>query len=144
MEARKKDIDERLDVKIFKAHAPPPTPAVTIGPNDSPTMQHPFSKPEAGDVTLRLWIYEIQKNAWLFNEKTLQYEYTTTNLLNQNSRRKKLIAMGEQVYGSWVKVMLNLGLVLNQMQGNRQRITERHVDNLVLATGFEDIIGNYG
>ena len=107
-------------------------------------MQHPFSKPEAGDVTLRLWIYEIQKNAWLFNEKTLQYEYTTTNLLNQNSRRKKLIAMGEQVYGSWVKVMLNLGLVLNQMQGNRQRITERHVDNLVLATGFEDIIGNSG
>ena len=141
LEAHKNDIDDRIDIKIFKAHAPPPTPAVTVpaGPNESPTMQHPFAKPEAGDVTLRLWVYEIQKNAWLFNEKTLQYEYSTTNLLNQNNRRKKLIILGEQVYASWVKVMLNLGLLLNQLQSNRQRITERHVDNLVLATGFEDI-----
>jgi TPR repeat protein len=91
-------------------------------------------------VTIRHWLYDLQKNAWLFNEKTIRYEAVSTTILNINSRRKKLFEMGMELHSSWVNLMLHLGLVISQKTSVSQESTSKNLNKLVVATGLSDVM----
>lgn len=110
----------------------------------SPLPRHPFSRPETETITLQHWIYDLQKNAWYLNEKTIRYEISITTILTMNSRKRKLIEMTETVYTSWVNLMLHLGLVLAQMNSESQFKTSTDLNRLVVATGLSEVVsGNH-
>lgn len=84
-----------MDIPIERATAPPKTPVAED--ISSPSLQHPFMRPQEEQVTLKHWIYDLQKNSWLFNEKTLRYENIVTTILTQGARRRKLQDLGIEV-----------------------------------------------
>ena len=128
-----------METAIKMATAPPKTPALSM--SSSPDQAHPFMRPE-GKVTIKHWIYDLQKNAWLFNEKTIRYEASITTLLTQAARRRKLLELGMEIHTSWVNLMLHLGLVIAQEAAEQQTATAGKVTNLAVATGMTDVISD--
>ncbi|KAJ3334637.1 hypothetical protein HDU91_002624 [Kappamyces sp. JEL0680] len=137
---RRKDVENYFIVPIQQASLPPATPAQPLDPS-SPAIHHPYTRPESSEsVTLKHWIYDLQKNLWIFNEKTLRYESTVTTLLTQGSRRRKLVDLGVEAHTSWVNLMLHLGLVISQHNSESQQQTAADLNKLVIATGLTDVV----
>lgn len=130
-----------MDTAIKMATAPPKTPAFNMS-SSSPDQPHPFMRPESGKVTIKHWIYDLQKNSWLFNEKTIRYESSITTLLTQAARKRKLLDLGMEIHTSWVNLMLHLGLVIAQEAAEQQTATAGQVTNLAVATGMTDVIAD--
>jgi hypothetical protein len=132
-----------MNTVILHGQAPAKTPIVlpsnTV--NDSPALQHPYQRPEMSEVTIRHWLYDLQKNAWLFNEKTIRYELASTTILNIGSRKKKLFEMGMELHSSWVNLLLHLGLVISQQNSKNQQSTSKNLNKLVVATGLSEVLG---
>ncbi|KAI8896846.1 hypothetical protein BC833DRAFT_78085 [Globomyces pollinis-pini] len=61
-----------------------------------------------------------------------------TSILNQNSRKKKLAELVNSVHKSWVNLMLNLNLVIQQEQKSNQANTSDNLTKLAVATGLTD------
>lgn len=136
---RKKDVELFLDVPIIKAKAPPMTPLVAADLT-SPISQHPFTRPDEEVITLKHWIYDLQKNTWIFNQKTIRYESLVTTLITQGIRRRKLIELGMDLHSSWVNLMLHLGLVVSQETNMQQKTTSKNLNKLFIATGMTDVL----
>jgi hypothetical protein len=133
------------DTVIQVGQAPPKTPLVAppTDPAASPTVQHPFVKPESGQVTIKHWLYDLQKNIWHLNEKTLRYENFPTTFLTQSSRRRRLLELGMEVHTSWVNLMLHLGLVISQQTSESQKTTSKNLNKLVVATGMTEVLEEF-
>ena len=141
---REGDVQQFINIPIDKASAPPLTPATTSLPPSSPsspaTPHHPFSRPTSEGVTLQHWIYDLQKNSWYLNEKTIRYESVVTTILTISSRKRKLMELAEKVHASWVNLMLHLGLVISQMNSESQSKTSSNLNRLVVATGLAEVV----
>jgi hypothetical protein len=89
---------------------------------------------------LRHWVYDLQKNIWLMNEKTLQYE-NSINLFNKVAKRRKLIEMGLDLHSSWVNLLLHLGMAKAQSSNTDHIKTQKTLKNLAVATGMTEVLG---
>jgi hypothetical protein len=127
------------------AHAPPKTPAFTKVLNDvedinSPNVNHPYTRPETGIVTIRHWIYDLQKNLWLLNEKTIRYENTT--IFIKDTKKRKLQEMGLEVQQSWVNILLHLSMAKSQISKSEQTKTKLDLKNLAVVTGMTEVLND--
>ena len=134
-----------MDTPIEQGRAPPTTPGVALR-DSSPVIQHPYKRPSnwfsdsEEKITLMHWVYDLQKNTWIFNEKTLRYENIITTILSQAQRKRKLFDLGMDVHTSWVNLMLHLGLVVAQQNNQAQTQTSTNLNKLVVATGMAESI----
>jgi hypothetical protein len=140
-------VERFLDTPIEQGRAPPKTPGTAIrDTSPSPVIQHPYKRPSNwfGDseekITLMHWVYDLQKHAWIFNEKTLRYENIITTILSQAQRKRKLFDLGMDIHTSWVNLMLHLGLVIAQQNNTAQIQTSTNLNKLVVATGMAESI----
>jgi hypothetical protein len=130
-----------FDTPIERATAPPATPAQGLQSASSPIPRHPFSRPISSEqVTLKHWIYDLQKNSWFLNEKTIRYESIVTTILSQGSRQRKLQELITAVHNSWVNLMLHLGLVISQQNSDSQLKISTDLNKLVVATGLAEVV----
>ncbi|KAJ3311368.1 hypothetical protein HDV04_004093 [Boothiomyces sp. JEL0838] len=142
MIARQEDLVMHCNSEIMSGQLPPKTPAMKLKLDaetpSTPAAHHPFTRPDSSQVTLEHWIYDLQKNVWLMNDKCLRYENSNTTILNSNSRKRKLIDLNVEVNTSWVNLMLNLGNILAQEQDSKQKTTSANLNKLAVATGITD------
>jgi hypothetical protein len=142
LELRKMELDLYMNAELPSSLAPPKTPAFdNIQDITSPTNQHPYKKPESDVITIAHWVYDLQKNIWILTDKAIQYENTNTNIINQGSRRRKILDMGINLHNSWVHLMLHLGLLMSKQTVNNQDETNNNLRKLAFATGITDWMG---
>ncbi|KAH9246167.1 hypothetical protein BASA81_016308 [Batrachochytrium salamandrivorans] len=120
-------------------------------PQSSPMAPIPFSRgshgknvafsessPTSTAHIIYNWLYEIQKVAWVLNEKIKKYQRTPLIGLSTGYHRRKIIDFCTRIRASWVELILELGIALAQSNSINTCQVAQNITKLAIATGMPD------
>ncbi|KAJ8325745.1 hypothetical protein O5D80_005943 [Batrachochytrium dendrobatidis] len=81
------------------------------------------------------WMYEMQKIAWIMNEKVKKYQNVVSIALSTGYHRRKLIDFCTRIRSAWAELLLELSVALAQTCTQKTHQVAENITKLAVATG---------
>ncbi|KAL2913983.1 hypothetical protein HK105_206421 [Polyrhizophydium stewartii] len=107
-------------------------------PSASPTGPLPFQRAPLAASTPALithWLYEMQKGAWLLNEKLKKYLAQPSAALMLSYHTRKIVDFGLAIRSAWVQLLLQVSIAMSDANAETAAGAHAKVDRLAVATG---------